>query len=104
MHDPAPFAWWYAGGDAFGFERRAVFIAVIALVGYHDFGIRQFRIGDLGPDMIGYLASCQRHDDGFAFAIDDRMKLGIQAAFCPSNMAGYIPFFARLEAVRWALR
>src|SRR5690606_17069811 len=36
--------------------------------------------------------------------VADGMKLGVQPAFGTSDMAGNIPFFRRLAAVRWALR
>lgn len=77
---------------ALGSKRGTVFVAVITLIRKHDFGIRQFRMGDLCSDVIEYLTSGQCHDDGFAFTIDNGIKFGILATFCAPDMVGYISF------------
>ena len=94
----------YAGLDVAFSQCIAEFVAVIALVANETVCLRQVVQNEVCAGVIADLAFCEQQDQRLAIFVANRMEFGIQASFCASDKAGNIPFFCRLEAVRWAFR
>lgn len=95
--------------DAFGFQRRPIFIAVIALVADHAGGMHwNGWICKLCTDLVNRLPFGQAQDYRPAVTIAHCVQLRVQPAFgasnIPGNISGKRPFFKRLAAVRWAFK
>lgn len=77
------------GGNAFGFQGSAVFVAVIAFVAdHHARSLGKRRIKQLCADMIAHLAFGQTQRNGPALAITHSMEFGVQAAFGAPDTSG----------------
>lgn len=101
----AALSWRDAWHKAFGFQRSAVFIAVVAFVtDYHAAARWKRRIEQLCVLLVAHLPFGQEQRNWPTLAIADGMELRFQLAFGASDTSGLSPFLNRLEAVLWALR
>ena len=96
----AIFPWRTAGLDPFVLQGFPEPIGVIAAIREQEFGWRQGVDYQPGAVVIAHLPLRQAHEDRAALTVTNRMKFGVQPAFCPPDTAGNIPFLSRLAAVR----
>lgn len=93
-----------AGGDAFGPQGVPEPVGVIPAICEQDLCLWQSADQVCGSFVIAHLPFGQEHGHRAAPTVAHGVKLGVQSAFGAPDMAGNIPFFSRLAAVRWALR
>jgi len=79
-------------------------VAVIALVGDQDAGVRQVGQHGRSPPIVAHLAFGEQQDQRLAVGVADRMQFRVQAALGAPDTTGNSPFLSRLAAVRWAFR
>jgi hypothetical protein len=71
-------------------------VAVIALVGDQNIGVRQVWLDGRGASIVADLALGEEQYQWLAVAVADRVQLGVQAAFGPSDTAGNSSFLVGL--------
>ena len=88
------------GRDVALAERSAPSVAVIALVGNQDLGLRERGKHHINPPIIADLTFGQQQDDRSPVTVGDGVELGVESASGPSDAPRKSPFFSRLAAVR----
>jgi hypothetical protein len=94
------FPWRYAWLDAFVAQGLSEPVGVITSIRQKVFNRWQSIDNEPGAVVIAHLSFGQAQDDRATVTVTNRMKFGVQSAFCPSDTAGNIPFLSRLAAVR----
>ena len=77
-----------AGGNFAFCECGAKPVCVIASVAEQGFGLGQGVDHQCRPFVVAHLPFAQQHDQRSAFAVADRVELGVQAAFGASDTSG----------------
>ena len=94
------FGRWYAGLNATIAQPFPEPVAVVSAIAEQLVRRRKHREQEGGTSVVVHLPFGEHHDDRSALSVADRVQLGVQAAFGPSNAARSTPFLSRLAAVR----